>query len=65
MSWTTTPAEVGCTYRITHAAIGSDAELAATWHALLIQLDLYLAAGQLVPVDPAPWVVPYRSRLTS
>ena len=29
-------------------------ELAATWHALLIQLDMYLAAGQLIPVDPKP-----------
>lgn len=65
LSWTSTPTSVGCTYRVTHNAIDGDAELAAAWHALLIQLDLYLAAGQLVPVDPAPWVARYRSLLAA
>lgn len=62
--WETEPAEVGCVWRLTQSGIGSDAELAATWHALLIQLDLYLAAGVLIPVDPAPWVDAYRSLLS-
>lgn len=63
LTWDTAPAEVGCLWRLTHAGIGTDAELAARWHALLIQLDLYLAAGVLVPVDPAPWVERYRTLL--
>lgn len=63
LAWETEPAEVGCLWRLTHARIGTDAVLAARWHALLIQLDLYLAAGVLVPVDPAPWVERYRALL--
>jgi uncharacterized protein YndB with AHSA1/START domain len=61
--WEIEPAEIGTVYRITHEAIGDDAELAATWHALLIQLDMYLAAGELVPVEPKPWVDPYADLL--
>ena len=38
-------------------------ELAARWNALLIQLDMYLAAGQLVPVEAAAGVEAYRSIL--
>ena len=45
------------------SGIGDDAQLAATWHALLIQLDMYLAAGQLIPVDPKPWVDAYAELL--
>jgi hypothetical protein len=63
LTWTTEPAEVGCHYRLTHDAVGDDAELASTWHALLIQLDLYLAAGQLVAVDPTPWIPAYQAIL--
>lgn len=63
LTWETEPAEVGCVWRLTHRGIGQDAERAARWHALLIQLDLYLAAGVLVPVDPAPWVERYRALL--
>ena len=55
LRWDLEPAKTGTTYRLTHEAIGGDAELAATWHALLVQLDMYLAAGQLVPVGPDPW----------
>ena len=53
----------GSLFRLTHDAIGDDAELAATWHALLLQLDMYLAAGVLVPVDPKLWVDAYRAAL--
>jgi uncharacterized protein YndB with AHSA1/START domain len=53
--WEVQPTEDGTVYRVTHDAIEDDAELAATWHALLVQLDMYLAAGQLVPVEPATW----------
>ncbi len=63
LTWEAEPAEVGCVWRLTHDGIGQDAERAARWHALLIQLDLYLAAGVLVPVDPAPWVERYRALL--
>jgi uncharacterized protein YndB with AHSA1/START domain len=59
LRWEIEPAEHGTTYRLTHGAIDADADLAATWHALLIQLDLYLAAGQVVPVDHEPWVEAY------
>lgn len=58
--WDVETAETGSRFVAVHDGIGTDAELAATWHALLIQLDMYLAAGQLVPVDPAPWVDDYR-----
>ena len=51
--------------RLTHGAIGDDVELAATWHALLLQLDMYLAAGQLMPADPAAFVPMYREVLGS
>jgi uncharacterized protein YndB with AHSA1/START domain len=55
LHWDVQPTEDGTVYRVTHEEIGGDAELAATWHALLVQLDMYLAAGQLVPVDPGTW----------
>jgi uncharacterized protein YndB with AHSA1/START domain len=53
----------GTLYRLTHDTAGLDAKTAATWHALLIQLDMYLAAGQLVPVDSAKWISAYASRV--
>jgi hypothetical protein len=63
LRWDVEPAEGGTVYRLTHAAAGDDADLAATWHALLAQLDMYLAAGQLVPTDPEHWLDDYRGRL--
>lgn len=61
LRWDIEPTEHGSVYRLTHGAIGGDAELAATWHALLIQLDMYLAAGQLVPVDHNAWIADYEA----
>jgi uncharacterized protein YndB with AHSA1/START domain len=55
LRWDVEATEHGSAYRLTHEGIDGDADLAATWHALLIQLDMYLASGQLVPVDPGPW----------
>ena len=43
-------------YRLVHGGVGDDARLAAEWHALLLQLDMHLAAGQLLPADAARWV---------
>lgn len=63
LRWEIAPTEHGTAYRLTHAAIGDDADLAAAWHALLVQLDMYLAAGQLVPVDHEPWVEAYAAVL--
>jgi uncharacterized protein YndB with AHSA1/START domain len=61
--WDVAGTDHGTVYRLTHERIGDDADLAATWHALLIQLDMYLAAGQLVPVEPKPWIPAYESAL--
>jgi uncharacterized protein YndB with AHSA1/START domain len=61
--WEVVPEEHGTVYRLTHTAVGDDAELAAQWHALLVQLDLYLAAGMLVPVDHTRWVAAYKAVL--
>ena len=63
LRWEVEPTEHGTVFRLTHEAIGDDADLAATWHALLLQLDMYLAAGMLVPVDPKQWVDAYREAL--
>lgn len=61
--WEVEPADHGTTYRLVHPAVGRDPQLAATWHALLIQLDLYLAAGVLVPVEADLWVDAYAQAL--
>jgi hypothetical protein len=61
--WSVQPTEHGTTYRLTLDGIGDDPRLAAEWHALLLQLDMYLAAGQLVPADPDPWVGRYREAM--
>lgn len=61
--WDIEAAEHGTLYRLTHQGIDRDAELAATWHALLVQLDMYLAAGQLIPVEPKRWVTAYEQAL--
>lgn len=63
LRWQIEPVENGTVYRLTHGAIGSDAELAATWHALLLQLDMYLASGQLIPVEAKRWVADYEAVL--
>ncbi len=63
VQWDVEANDNGTLYRLTHRAIGDDAELAATWHALLIQLDMYLAAGQLVPVEAKHWVAAYEEVL--
>jgi uncharacterized protein YndB with AHSA1/START domain len=55
--------EHGSLYQLTVDTIGDDPELAATWHALLVQLDMYLAAGQLVPVEPKRWIAAYEALL--
>ena len=60
----TAPTGVGTAYRVTLNGIGDDAELAARWHALLVQLDMYLAAGMLVPVEPKRWVDAYAELLS-
>jgi hypothetical protein len=49
------------TYRLTHATAGDDIDTAAAWHALLLQLDMWLAAQQLVPVEPARFLPLYRT----
>jgi uncharacterized protein YndB with AHSA1/START domain len=63
LRWDIEPTEHGSLFRLTHEEVGDDAELAATWHALLLQLDMYLAAGMLVPVEPKLWVDAYRAAL--
>ena len=64
LRWDVEPTEHGSAYRLTHQGIDGDAGLAATWHALLVQLDMYLAAGQLVPVEPDPWREDYADLLS-
>lgn len=63
LRWEVEPTGTGTLYRVTHTAVGDDAELAARWHALLMQLDMYLASGQLVPVEASDWVEAYRAVL--
>ena len=41
----------GSLVRVTVEGAAGDAELAAAWHALLVRLDLYLAASMVVPVE--------------
>jgi uncharacterized protein YndB with AHSA1/START domain len=61
--WDVEPTDHGSLYRVTVDSVGDDAELAAAWHALLLQLDMYLAAGQLVPVDHKRWIAAYETVL--
>jgi len=63
LHWDIEPIEHGTVYRLVHDGIGNDADLAATWHALLLQLDMWLAAGQLVPVEPKRWIAAYETSL--
>jgi uncharacterized protein YndB with AHSA1/START domain len=63
LHWDVEERESGSILRLRHDAIGDDAQLAATWHALLIQLDMLLAAGELVPVPADLWVDAYAELL--
>ena len=54
----------GTRYRITHPRAGTDPALAARWHALLVQLDMYLAAKQLIAVDADLFADDYRALLS-
>jgi len=63
VTWDVTATPDGTIYRLTHRSIGNDAHLAATWHALLLQLDMYLAAGQLLPIDAERWIDAYTNLL--
>lgn len=56
--------EHGTEYRITHRRAGTDAALAARWHALLVQLDMYLASKQLIPVDQGLFADGYKQLLS-
>jgi uncharacterized protein YndB with AHSA1/START domain len=46
LRWDIEPAPQGTVYRLTVDGIARDAERAAAWHALLLQLDMWMAAGQ-------------------
>jgi hypothetical protein len=61
--WDIEATDDGSVYRLTVDGIGRDAERAATWHALLVQLDMYLAAGELIPAKGERWIPAYRSVL--
>jgi uncharacterized protein YndB with AHSA1/START domain len=49
----------GSILRVRVEGAADDPQLAATWHALLAQLDLYLAAGIVVPVAADGFVATY------
>lgn len=59
LNWDIEPLEIGTVYRLAHRDAGHDAEVAATWHARLLQLDMYLAAGEPLPVDSDRFVARY------
>ena len=40
----------GSLVRVTVQGAATDPELAGAWHSLLVQLDLYLAAGIVAPL---------------
>lgn len=61
--WDIEPAPHGAVYRLTVGGIGNDAKRAAEWHALLLQLDMWMAAEQLVPVSPDRFVSDYEQLL--
>jgi hypothetical protein len=51
--WDVRSAHPGSLVRVTVDGAADDPETSAEWHALLVQLDMYLAAGMVVPIDPA------------
>jgi hypothetical protein len=61
LKWEIEPVEHGAIYRLTHRDAGDDPGLAATWHARLLQLDMYLAAGEAIPADPERFTARYRT----
>jgi uncharacterized protein YndB with AHSA1/START domain len=61
LQWEVEPVEHGTIYRLTHRDAGDDPGLAATWHARLLQLDMYLAAGEAIPADPERFTARYRT----
>ena len=63
LRWEVSGGDGATLIRLTHEGIGDEVALAATWHALLLQLDMYLAAGQLMPADPDEFVPMYRALL--
>ena len=63
LRWDVSGGDGATLIRLTHDGIGDDVELAATWHALLLQLDMYLAAETLMPADPSAFVPMYREVL--
>jgi uncharacterized protein YndB with AHSA1/START domain len=65
LRWEIQATDHGTLYRLTHEAVGDDAALAAIWHALLLQLDMYLAAGQLIPIDHQPWIASYTEAMSA
>jgi hypothetical protein len=65
LQWDIEPAEMGTLYRLTHADAANDPELAASWHALLLQLDMYLAAGEPIPADSERFVERYTAILST
>ena len=58
--WDIRSAATGSTVRITVDGAADDPKLAAAWHALVVQLDMYLAADTIVPVDAERFVRLYR-----
>ena len=64
-TWAIEGAEVGARYTLRVAGAAEDRDLAAEWHARLLQLDMYLAAGVLVPADPATWRPRYDAALSA
>jgi uncharacterized protein YndB with AHSA1/START domain len=58
-TWEATDHADGTRYTLRVAGAAADPGLAASWHARLLQLDMYLAAGVLVPADPSRWEATY------
>jgi uncharacterized protein YndB with AHSA1/START domain len=58
--WDIRSAGTGSVVRVTVEGLAGDPERAAEWHALLVQLDMYLAAGMVVPVTADGFVDAYR-----
>ena len=62
-AWDIDPRELGCQFTLRVAGAATDPELAAAWHARLVQLDLYLAAGVVHPSAAATWRPAYDAHL--
>ena len=58
--WDIRSAGSGSVVRITVDGAAADPALAATWHALVVQLDMYLAAGMTIPVSSDEFAELYR-----